>query len=74
MKFPDSVMLEYHNNETNKFYNIELNDGVCEVIIEYGIIGKTSKTNGKEFETITEARKFYEKKIIEKIKLGYSVK
>lgn len=71
---PDNVHLEYVHGSSNKFYNIELNAPVCEVIIEYGAIGKTSTTDGEEFETIEEARKFFEKKVISKIKSGYSPK
>lgn len=69
---PDVVQLEYKHNTSNKFYNIEINNS--EVIIEYGAIGKTSTTDGKEFETVEEARKFYNKTVISKIKSGYKVK
>lgn len=69
---PDVVQLEYKHGTSNKFYNIEINN--TEVIIEYGAIGKTSTTDGEEFETVEEARKFFEKKVVSKIKSGYQSK
>lgn len=67
---PDIVQLEFKHGTSNKFYNIEMNNS--EVISEYGAIGKTSTTGGEEFETVEEARKFFDKKVISKIKSGYT--
>lgn len=66
---PDMVQLVFKSEESHKFYNIEINN--CEVIIEYGGVGKSSTVDEKDFESYEEAKKFMDKKVISKIKSGY---
>lgn len=66
---PDVVRLEYRNGNSNKFYNLEINN--CAVLIEYGAIGKSLTTDEKDFDTYEEAKKFLDKKATSKVKSGY---
>lgn len=67
---PDQVRLEYHHNTSNKFYNVEMNN--LAVLIEYGAIGKGSTCIETDFQTLKDAKKFMNKKVISKIKSGYT--
>lgn len=58
---------------SNKFYTIELHDkdGIYEVYIEYGRVGKSSQQIDYNFSSLYQAESFFNKKIREKIKKGY---
>lgn len=67
---PDQVFLQYKQGNSNKFYNLEINN--CAVLTEYGAIGGNSTTTSEQdFESYEEAKAFLEKKAIAKIKSGY---
>lgn len=66
---PDAVWMNYCHDSSNKFYNIELQNNA--VLMHYGAVDKTSTTQEFEFDTVEEAKKFYDKKVISKLKSGY---
>jgi uncharacterized protein (TIGR02996 family) len=62
---------ELSEGTSNKFWEIEL-DGAS-FTTRYGRIGSDGQTTTKEFKSVGEAKKAYEKLIEEKVKKGYSL-
>lgn len=71
---PNSVRLEYKYGNSNKFYNVSIDPSHpgFKVDIEYGAINKTLTTDEQTFNTLEEAKKFFEKKVVSKVKSGYN--
>ena len=73
-RIPNSVRLEYKYGNSNKFYNVSIDPSHpgFKVDIEYGAINKTLTTDEQTFNTLEEAQKFFEKKVVSKVKSGYN--
>ena len=72
MKGKNMRHFEYKDLGTNshKFWEISLNAN--KVLVKYGRIGiKKPAKSEKELDSKDQAKKYYEKKIIEKISKGY---
>jgi predicted DNA-binding WGR domain protein len=64
-----TVYLECVEGKSNKFY--EISHHGTEVETRYGACGKDGTRGSKSFGSVTEAQKFFDKTVAEKVKKGY---
>lgn len=69
----NALIYSERSENSNKFYIVELTEenGIYEVTVKYGRLGKRPTTSTKSFQSEYRANDFYSSKLSDKRKKGY---